>query len=132
MSQAARWELRALGHCDGARPWLGAGTKESCGENNRLLIRSASNAYFPQLMSVISIPDMRSALDEVIRSLWDDFLSDVETPEELAKVRKKPTPAVKLSPSAICGAVRSPMPALPSSASSASRAAHWRAAGCRG
>lgn len=96
MSQAARWELRALGHCDGARPWLGAGTKESCGENNRLLIRSASNAYFPQLMSVISIPDTRSALDEVIRSLWDDFLSDVETPEELAKVRKKPTPAVKL------------------------------------
>ncbi len=96
MSQAARWELRALGHCDGARPWLGAGTKESCGEHNRLLIRSASNAYFPQLMSVISIPDSRSALDEVIRSLWDDFLSDVETPEELAKVRKKPTPAVKL------------------------------------
>lgn len=96
MSQAARLELRALGSCNGSRPWLGAGTKEGCGEPNRLLIRSASNAYFPQLMSVISIPDTRSPVDDVVRELWDDFLSDVETLEDLARVRKKPTVAMKL------------------------------------
>jgi hypothetical protein len=91
MSQAARMDLRALGSCNGSRPWLGAGTKESCGEPNRLLIRSASNAYFPQLLSVISIPDTRQPVDEVVRSLWDDFLSDVEDEADLVRIRKKPT-----------------------------------------
>lgn len=96
MSQAARMELRALGSCNGARPWLGAGTREACGQRNRLLIRSASNAYFPQLMSVISIPDTRSPIDEVVKSLWDDFLSDVHTQEDLTRMRRKPTVALKL------------------------------------
>lgn len=97
MSQAARRDLRALGSCNGARPWLGPGTREPCGKENRLLIRSASNAYFPQIMSVISIPDTRQPLDAAVRQLWQDFLSDVETPQELAKVRKKPTPAQRLA-----------------------------------
>ena len=48
LAQAAVLSKKALGACDGPRPWLGAfHTKESCGEPNRLLIRSASNAYFP-------------------------------------------------------------------------------------
>ncbi len=96
MSQAARMKLRALGSCNGARPWLGRGTKESCGRPNRLLIRSASNAYFPQLLSVISIPDTRSPLDDVVRALWEDFLSDVDSAEALTGVRKKPTVAARL------------------------------------
>ena len=50
-------QTQALGICNGARPWLGRDTREQCGEPNRLLIRTASNAYFPQLMSVISLPD---------------------------------------------------------------------------
>jgi hypothetical protein len=50
----------ALGHCDGARPWLGRDTREACDDVNRLLVRHASNAYFPQVMSVISLPDRRS------------------------------------------------------------------------
>jgi hypothetical protein len=96
MSQAARKELRALGHCNGDRPWLGPGQRESCGELNRLLTRTASNAYFPQLMSVISIPDTRNPVDDVVRSLWEDFLVDVEDLAGLQKTRKKPTVAAKL------------------------------------
>jgi len=96
MSQAARMELRALGSCNGSRPWLGAGNRESCGEPNRLLIRSASNAYFPQLLSVISIPDSRRPAEELVRALWDDFLSDVESLDDLARMRKKPTVAARL------------------------------------
>lgn len=96
MSQAARLELHALGNCNGSRPWLGPGNKESCGLPSRLLIRSASNAYFPQLMSVISIPDKRSPVDDVVRALWDDFLSDVETIQDVTKYRKKPTVALRL------------------------------------
>jgi hypothetical protein len=60
------------------------------------LIRSASNAYFPQLLSVISIPDTRKPIDDAVRGLWDDFLSDVVTPEDLARVRRKPTVASRL------------------------------------
>lgn len=96
MSQAARMELRALGSCNGSRSWLGPGNKEACGEPNRLLIRSASNAYFSQLMSVISIPDTRTPVDDVVRALWDDFLSDVKTLDDLVKVRKKPTVMTRL------------------------------------
>jgi len=40
--------------------------------------------------------DTRSPVDDVVRALWDDFLSDVETLAELQKIRKKPTPAGKL------------------------------------
>lgn len=96
MSQAARLELRALGSCRGSRPWLGAGTREPCGDANRLLIRSASNAYFPQAMSVISIPDTWEVVDRVVESLWDDFLADVDSLADLAKVRAKPTPRARL------------------------------------
>ena len=96
MSQAARMELRALGSCNGARPWLGAGSREPCGDPNRLLIRSASNAYFPQLLSVISIPDSRQPVDDSVRALWDDFLSDVTSVEEVAKAKKKPSVAARL------------------------------------
>ena len=97
MSQAARLALKALGSCNGARPWLGPGTREACGEPNRLLIRSASNAYFAETLSVISIPDSRSPIDDLVRGLWDDFLSDVETAADLVKVRAKPTVQARLA-----------------------------------
>ena len=88
----------ALGFCHGERPWLGSNARESCDQPSRLLVRSASNAYFPQLLSVISIPDPAKPVDAVVGSLWDDFLSDVETAADLAKVRRKPTPAERLEP----------------------------------
>lgn len=96
MSDATRLEHRALGTCNGARPWLGPHARESCGEPSRLLIRSASNAYFPQLLSVISIPDTRKPIDDVVRALWGDFLEDIETAAELEKARRKPTLASRL------------------------------------
>jgi len=88
--------VKALGFCNGGRPWLGANQNEKCDLPSRLLIRSASNAYFPQLLSVISIPDTRKPVDDAVKALWADFLSDVETIDELAKVRRKPTPAERL------------------------------------
>lgn len=96
MSQAARLELKALGSCNGARFWLGPGTREACGEPNRLLIRSASNAYFPQLLSVISIPDSAEAVDRVVSALWESHLSPVETEEQLAFILSMPGPRQQL------------------------------------
>ena len=96
MSAAARMELQALLSCNGSRPWLGAGTREGCGHPNRLLIRSASNAYFPQTLPVISIPDSLHALDLVVSALWDSHLSPVETTEELKFCLKQAVVAQQL------------------------------------
>jgi hypothetical protein len=89
MNDAARLGQKPLGHCDGSRPWLGPYTKEACGEPNRLLIRTASNAYFGQSMSVISLPERDEQLEEVVTSVWEDFLETVETLEDLQTERRK-------------------------------------------
>ncbi|HTU90198.1 MAG TPA: DUF1998 domain-containing protein [Gemmataceae bacterium] len=81
-----------LGHCDGSRPWLGPYTKESCDELNRLLVRHASNAYFPQIMSVISLPDRNETLEKAVNQVWENFLQYVDTLEELKKDRQKKPP----------------------------------------
>ena len=88
MAQAAVLANHALGSCDGARPWLGAFTKETCGEPSRLLIRSASNAYFPQLMSVISLPDRDQAIKQTVDRIWS-HLEAVEEIDQLRYERRK-------------------------------------------
>jgi hypothetical protein len=48
--------------------WAG---KEECKEHVRLLVRTASNSYFPQVVSALSIPDPTGELQERVRSVWD-------------------------------------------------------------
>ncbi len=88
MAHAAISANRALGHCDGSRPWLGPYTKETCGQPNRLLIRTASNAYFSQKMTVISLPDRDEAVTQAVDAAWE-FLEAVESMEQLQYERKK-------------------------------------------
>jgi len=87
MAQAAE-SPQSLGRCDGKRPWLGPYSAEKCGEPNRLLIRTASNAYFPQLMSVISLPDRNESIREAVETVWD-FIGEVEDIEMLRYERRK-------------------------------------------
>ena len=88
MFDAARLEMKALGLCDGSRPWLGPYTKEKCGEPNRLLVRTASNAYFPQVMSVISLPDRKEAITKAVNRVWEN-LEVVESLDDLKHELKK-------------------------------------------
>ena len=81
-------QTQALGICNGARPWLGRDTREQCGEPNRLLIRTASNAYFPQLMSVISLPDRDETVKKAVDAAWE-FVEEVEDIDQLRYERKK-------------------------------------------
>ncbi len=98
LAQAAVKDSKALGRCNGARPWLGSFSHEPCDQLSRLLIRSASNAYFSQILSVISIPDRKSPLDEIVKSLWDDGLSVVATnPGVLSAMRQIPKIATRLA-----------------------------------
>ena len=74
-------ERPALGYCQGLRPWLGPYGQETCDNGkgkggsyaNRLLVRSASNAYFPELISAISIPEPIDDVREVITKHLKSF-----------------------------------------------------------
>ena len=92
MSDAARIETKALGRCDGARPWLGPFAQEGCTESNRLLVRSASNAYFPEIMSVISLPARNEELAKAVDQVWEYFLQYVEAAEGLKTERARKPP----------------------------------------
>lgn len=88
MAVAAVYSNKVFGKCDGNRPWLGPHTKENCNNDSRLLIRTASNAYFTQTLSVISLPDRNESLQQAIDSVWD-FLAEVNDLETLKYERKK-------------------------------------------
>lgn len=97
LSEASEIELNPLGFCTGRRPWLGAGSSESCKERSRLLVRTASNAYFPQVVSVLSLPDRGTDAEKVVRELWSD-LQIVDDGDDLRVLKKKPQVAQKLAP----------------------------------
>lgn len=91
MAAAARDEMHSLGNCTGRRPWLGPAANESCPEWGKLLIRSASNAYYSQKMSVISIPSAFGEIDEVVQQLWEKGLKTVQDNVPLSVLRTIPT-----------------------------------------
>lgn len=87
---------KVLGSCEGHRPWLGSAAREVCvsqatgkPENNRLLVRSASNAYFAQVLSVISLPDSDEALRKAVDLVYEDFLQFAEEIDDIQRDRRK-------------------------------------------
>lgn len=97
LSAATKLNDVPLGYCNGPRPWLGNFARERCGGSgagakiqvNRLLVRSASNAYFAQTLSVISIPEPAGALRQAVDSVWVDFLQYADSKADVARERKK-------------------------------------------
>lgn len=75
-----------LGTCKGRRPWLGNVPWEGCGQPNKLLIRTGSNTYFPESMSVISLPDGDDRLAEAVDRNWE-VLGDARTVEDVSRRR---------------------------------------------
>lgn len=78
-------ETKALGTCQGNTPWLGRYSRdgEECridGERtlNRLLVRSGTNAYFSETISVISLPEEANSLAKRVTELKDE-LEGIET-----------------------------------------------------
>lgn len=98
LSAATKLNDVPLGYCNGPRPWLGNfGREQRCGgggegvksQVNRLLVRSASNAYFAQTLSVISIPEPAGALRQAVDSVWLDFLQYADSQADVVRERKK-------------------------------------------
>ena len=94
--EATELEHKPLGNCRGKRPWLGLDTDEECNQPSRLLIRTASNAYFAQVVSALSLPDRGSAVEQAVRELWDD-LQIVDHLADLGFMKKKPKVTERLS-----------------------------------
>ena len=93
--QSTSEERSVLGECQGDRPWLGPIAREICigptgkPHRNKLLIRHASNAYFPVVERAISIPDHDERLRKAVDAVWDDFLSVAESVADIKRERKK-------------------------------------------
>jgi hypothetical protein len=71
-----------LGPCRGHRPWLGHDKREACDQSIRLLTRTATNTYFPQVVTVISLPQGSDVLAKAVDSTWEN-LQKVDSLEKL-------------------------------------------------
>jgi len=74
-----------LGSCRGGQPWLGYRIAERCDNQAKLLIRTASNAYFAQTLTVISIPDASQDVRDAVGAVWEDHLQYSDSPEDLKR-----------------------------------------------
>ncbi|HEY3351701.1 MAG TPA: DUF1998 domain-containing protein [Polyangia bacterium] len=72
--------------CPGQRPWLGPEGDEKCDERLHLLVRTASNSYFAQVVSALSIPEKGNEVAEAVQGLWN-YLVKVDSEPKLALVR---------------------------------------------
>ena len=95
MIEASERTLKPLGLCSGRRPWLGPYSGETCNEQARLLIRTASNAYFPQVLTVLSLPEHDSTIDTVVGEVWN-YLLVVENVAVLTAMKSHPAVAGRL------------------------------------
>lgn len=68
LSEAFNWQTNP--RCAGERPWLGRESSEPCEERLRLLVRTASNSYFSQVESALSIPNTATATLDLVRKHW--------------------------------------------------------------
>jgi hypothetical protein len=73
-----------LGHCRGERPWLGERDPEGCDSLLRFLTRTATNTYFPQVATVISLPSAEDALSALVQGHFTD-LSAAQSPDDVAQ-----------------------------------------------
>ncbi len=97
MIEAMDRAQRPLGYCGGRRPWLGPGSREDCTRPSRLLIRTATNAWFPQVVTVLSLPQGGSNVDRAVEEQWS-VLQIVQETDHVALTRGNPQVAAALEP----------------------------------
>ncbi len=96
LSDAAVPANKVLGICRGRQPWLGPHVFEDCDKPNRLLVRSASNAYFSQTLSVIAIPDADADVRDAVDRIYEDYLQYAENLADVTRERRKEKVSVAL------------------------------------
>lgn len=82
----------------GERPWLLDRDPEGCGDKLKLLIRTATNTYFPQVYTVISLPIEEDELSQLVGELSGD-LAGVQTVQDVAQAKRfNPKVSASLGP----------------------------------
>lgn len=64
---------KRLPKCSGFRPWLGVASRELCDEQIHVILRGASNAYFPVVESAISVPPWSDPIQLVVGEYIDEL-----------------------------------------------------------
>ncbi|WP_433911123.1 DrmB family protein [Sphingomonas yabuuchiae] len=82
-----------LGGCRGRRPWLRTNEPGACSENLRFLTRTATNAYFPQVLTVISLPAAEDELSRLVEAHLDAI--DWVTCEAEMAIARRSNPALR-------------------------------------
>ncbi len=75
----ARDALRGIRSCGGYRPWLRADSAGGCGKLLRTTQRGASNVWFSNVRSVLSIPPWSEGLQKFVQDHWGTLGLDLET-----------------------------------------------------
>jgi hypothetical protein len=94
MSVAAQYfreKEPTLGYCTGRRPWLGGNSHAGCDEPMRLLLCSASHAYFPVPASVIHIPDPDADIRNKVSGVYE-LIKNVKNPAQIGMLRDMQDP----------------------------------------
>ena len=78
-----------LGKCPGERPWIAFNNRDpnGCDKALRLLTRSATNTYFPQVARVISLPQAVDALARSLAAVWTD-ISECRSVDDVRLAKK--------------------------------------------
>lgn len=86
-----------LGACPGERPWIGDRDPKTCDapQGLRLLTRSATNTYFPQVARVVSLPQTVDELAQRIEGFWS-VLEGCTTLDDIRAARRF-NPALRAS-----------------------------------
>ena len=79
MGSSAR---KRLPRCRGFRPWFGAESFEDCNEEIHVILRGASNAYFPIVESAISVPPWSDPVQMAIGEYFEE-LANVSSLDDL-------------------------------------------------
>tara|TARA_R110002126_G_scaffold1402_2_gene7945 strand:+ start:13827 stop:15590 length:1764 start_codon:yes stop_codon:yes gene_type:complete len=90
MAEVADRSKNMLGSCNGWRPWLGKAYSDECDQPSRLLIRTATNAYFGQTMSVLSLPQKKDNLAAAVENHWSALDAMAANRESVPIVRLLP------------------------------------------
>lgn len=92
------FQVGRLGKCRGERPWLLDRDPDSCGDNLKLLIRTATNTYFPQVYTVISLPTEEDELSKLVDELSGDLAGVQSAPDVAQAKRFNPKVSASLGP----------------------------------
>ena len=98
---------RLLPKCRGYRPWLGTKSFENCNEDIHVILRGASNSYFPVVESSISVPPWSDPVQIAIGEHFE-MLAEVNSLEDLATVLRitKPVGFMEFSPEQVWAGIQ--------------------------